>query len=59
MGMFDLFKDVSVETGGYRDLYMKYLEDCAMKGIKPMPFPDFVKMMQQKKVPTEGLLSPR
>lgn len=78
MGLLDIFrspptKDVAVETGGLRDLYMAHLEQSAVQGTPPLSFPDFVKMvkeqqkqqqMQQRQMLQEqmqqkrGLLSP-
>ncbi len=51
MGMLDFFKsapskDVSVETGGLRDMYILHMEDAAMKGVQPLSFPEFVKMIR-------------
>lgn len=53
MGLLDIFKgpptkEVSVETGGLRDLYMAHLEQAALQGVAPLSFPDFVKMVQEQ-----------
>lgn len=52
-GMLDFFKNaptrqVAVETGGLRDMYMAHIEQAAMQGVPPMTFPDFVKMIQMQ-----------
>lgn len=47
MGMLNLQAPMNtVETGSMRDAYMKYMEDSSLQGVRPMPFPEFVKMMQ-------------
>lgn len=53
MGLFDFLrsapsKQASVETGGLRDLYMKHMEEAAVMGVQPLPFPEFVKRIQEQ-----------
>lgn len=52
-GMLDFFKSAptrqaTVGTGGLRDLYMAHIEQAASQGAPALPFPEFVKMLQQQ-----------
>lgn len=51
--------NVTAGAGGLRDAYLAHIEQAAEKGLQPLPFPEFVKMLQQQQMqqqqPQQGM----